>query len=168
MEAPKIITSALECNNCDSVIREEDSFCEECGYPIKGTEQDIAKFYAKRVMNKRKNNNAAEKIKSARNTLYVIAGIVLVFGLFLYFQDSDVGALLINVIVGFIYVILGSWSNRKPLVALLLGLLLYLTVIVISAIADPLTLVAGIIWKVLIIVFLAKGIYSASSITKSA
>ncbi|AUC75093.1 zinc-ribbon domain-containing protein [Olleya sp. Bg11-27] len=168
MEAPEIITPVLVCKHCDMTIQEDDAFCEECGYPIKGSEQDVAKFYAKRVMDKRKNNNAEEKIKSARNTLYVIAGVVFLFGLFLFFKNGDNVALLVNFILGAIYMLLGTWSKQKPLVALLLGLLLYITIIVISAIADPLSLVAGVIWKVLIIAYLGKGIYSASSINKAA
>ncbi|MGB6268617.1 MAG: hypothetical protein WBF67_06345 [Olleya sp.] len=167
MEIPEISINQIECNHCDTLINEDVAFCTACGYPVQGDEQDVAKFYAKRVMNKRKNSDAKQKIKSARNTLYVIAGFVILFGLFVYYQNDDMPVLIVNVIIGCIYIFLGSWSEEKPLVALLLGLLLYITTIVISAIADPLSLVSGIIWKVLIIAYLGKGIYSASSINKA-
>lgn len=167
-EAPKIITNALECKHCDTPHDEASLFCHECGYPLKGTEEDVAKFYAKRVMDKRKSKDAEKKIKSARTTLYVIAGIIMVFGFFIFLSSKDVTALIINIIVGVIYIVLGTWSKHKPLIALLLGLLLYLTIIVITAIAEPKTLVSGIIWKIVIIAYLAKGIHSASSVNKLA
>ena len=166
MEAPEITTITLTCIHCDTPIHETHMFCEECGYPLKGSEQDVAKFYAKRVMDKRKTNNAEEKIKSARNTLYVMAGIIVVFGLFLFYKNADISGLIINIIVGVIYILLGVWSKQRPLIALLLGLLLYVTIVVVTAIAEPHTLLSGVIWKVLIIAYLAKGIYSASLINK--
>jgi len=48
--------------------------------------------------------------------------------------------------------------------ALLLGLFLYLTTIIISAVIEPTTLIRGILWKIIIIAYLGKGIYSASSL----
>ncbi|WGD36119.1 zinc ribbon domain-containing protein [Olleya sp. YS] len=167
MEVPEISTSQIECNHCDTPINEDISFCPECGYPVQGDEQDVAKFYAKRVINKRKTSDAKRKIKSARNILYVIAGFIMLFGIFMYFKDGDFPVLVVNIVIGGIYIFLGSWSEQRPLVALLLGLLLYLTTVVISAIAEPATLVSGIIWKVLIIAYLGKGIYSASSLNKA-
>ncbi len=168
MEIPQSIILQSECKHCETPAKEEASFCSECGYPIKGSDQDIAKFYAKRVMDKRKTDNAYEKIKSARKTLFIIAGIITVFGFFIYYKTEDIVPLSINLVVSIVYVVLGFWSKQRPLIALILGLLLYLTLIIITAIADPLTLVAGIIWKILIIGYLAKGIYSASSINKAA
>lgn len=168
MEVPQSIILQSECKHCETPVKEDHSFCSECGFPLKGSDQDVAKFYAKRVMDKRKTNNAHEKIKAARKTLFIIAAIITVFGFFIYYKTQDLVPLIINLVVSVVYVVLGVWSKQRPLIALILGLLLYLTLIIITAIADPLTLVAGILWKILIIGYLAKGIYSASSINKVA
>ena len=107
-----------------------------------------------------------KKINSARNTLYVMAAINFVFGLYFFFTNQDIATLVASMILSIIYLLLAYWSSQKPLMALLLGLLLYLTTIIISAIVDPVTIIQGILWKIVIIAYLGKGIYSASSIKK--
>ena len=162
------LEETLLCNHCETSVNDDDAFCQDCGYPLKGNEQDVAKFYAKRAMNKNKNIDAAEKIKSAKNTLFVIAGVVLLFAIVRYLSIGDIADLIINFIVCCMYILLGFWTEQKPLIALLLGLLLYVTLVVISAVLEPMTLVKGILWKIVIISYLGKGIYSASSIKTNA
>jgi len=157
---------ATACSKCDSIIETENVFCSNCGYPENGTEKDIAVFHANNAMERNKNMDAGKKIKSARNTLYVMAGISFLSGIFLFFQDYDSAILVTNVILSLIYLVLGYWSMKKPVMALLLGLLLYLTTIIISAVFEPTSIVRGIIWKVVIIAFLGKGLYSALSVKK--
>ena len=156
----------LACYVCKTPMNADEVYCPECGYPEKGTDKEKAQFHARNAMQKNQHMDADQKIKSARNVLYVIAGIILVFGFISFFSDQDVAVLVTNVILGAIYLVLGSWTSKKPMVAILLGLLLYLTTIIISAIFDPSTIIRGVIFKILIIAYLAKGLYSASSIKK--
>lgn len=169
MESPEELTAEPTiplCTHCETVITQDTAFCPECGYPEKGTEQDVAKFYARRAMAKNNTIDAEEKINSARNTLFVIGGVVMLFGFINFYIDEDNTKLIVNFIICAIYILLGFWTKQKPLVALLLGLLLYITTVVISAIFEPVTLFKGILWKVLIIGYLGKGIFSASAIKK--
>ena len=154
------------CFFCKTPMKSEDVFCPECGFPENGTDKEKAQFHARNAMERNKHMDADKKIRSARNVLYVMAGIVLVFGFIAFFIDQDMGVLITNAILGIIYLVLGSWTSKKPMMAILLGLLLYLTTIIISAIFDPSTIIRGIIFKVFIIAYLAKGVYSASSIKK--
>lgn len=164
MESSEI--EVIKCTHCEIPITETTAFCPECGYPEKGNEQDVAKFYARRVMAKNKNIDAEEKINSARNTLFVMAGVVMLYGFYHFFVNADSATLIVNFIVCCIYILLGFWTKEKPMIALLLGLLLYVTMIIISGILEPISLVKGILWKIIIIGYLGKGIYSASSIKK--
>jgi type III secretory pathway component EscR len=157
-------TSSLNesaCSFCKKPIEEDVIFCPHCGHPENGTEKERAQFFAKRAMNKNKAIDAKDKISSARNTLFVLAGIMVLFGIIIYGSTNSVLDLGINLFFAFIYLVLAFWSEQKPFIALLIGLFLYITLIVINAIIDPVTLVRGIIWKVLIISYLGKGIYSA-------
>lgn len=155
------------CSFCDKGITPSDAtFCNHCGHPENGTDQQRAKFFAKRAVEKNKNIDADKKIKSARNTLFILSGIITVFGFFVYLRTEDIIGFATNLVISFIYLALAFWSKEKPLIALLVGLLLYITIIVISAIVEPATLVQGILWKIIIISFLGKGLYSASSIKK--
>ena len=160
------LTQSLECRLCKTAIDIESVFCSNCGFPEHGTNNEIASYHAKAAMDKNKHMDAGKKIKSARNTLYVMSAITLVFGLFYFFQLQDIAVLVTNIILCIIYLVLAEWTSKKPMMALLLGLLLYLTTIIISAIFEPSTIIKGILWKVIIISYLAKGIYSASSIKK--
>lgn len=156
--------SESNCSICKTPMELENVFCPECGFPENGTDKDVAQFHARNAMKKNQHMDADKKIKSARNVLFVMAGIVLLFGIISFFGDQDIAVLVTNVVLGIIYLALGSWTSKKPLVAILLGLLLYLTTIIIGAILEPSTLIRGIIFKILIIAYLAKGVYSASSI----
>jgi hypothetical protein len=69
--------------------------------------------------------------------------------------------LIINLIVAAIMLALSFWARRAPLPAVLIATATYVVVIVGSAIADPATLAQGWIVKLIIIVFLVKGIKAA-------
>ncbi|NQX96394.1 MAG: hypothetical protein HRT73_00750 [Flavobacteriales bacterium] len=159
-------TSTLLCSQCSTSMNESDVFCNSCGFPEKGTSREQAKFHAKAVMKKSNKNDADKKVKSARNTLYVVGGFTGVVGVSSYFLAGDVAVLVTNLILSGIYVLLGFWSTKKPLAALLSGLLLYITVVVINGVFEPETLYKGIIWKILIITYLGKGLYSANLVQK--
>lgn len=154
------------CSICKTPMVSENIFCPECGFPENGTDKDVAQFHARNAMKNNEHMDADKKIKSARNVLYVLAGFTIVFGIIYFFIEKDDAILVTNVILGLIYLVLGSWTTKKPLVAILLGFLLYLTVIIISAIVEPSSIVRGVIFKIIIIGYLAKGVYSASSIKK--
>ena len=158
--------SESSCSKCETPMQLENVFCPECGFPENGTDKDVAQFHARNVMQKNQHMDADKKIKSARNVLYVMAGITFLWGFIFFIGDQDVAVLVTNVVLGIIYLVLGSWTSKKPLVAILLGLLLYITTIIIAAIFEPATIIKGIIFKIIIIAYLAKGVYSASSIKK--
>ena len=50
--------------------------------------KDVAQFHAKNAMKKNQHMDADKKIKSARNTLYVMAGITIVFATITFFYKS--------------------------------------------------------------------------------
>jgi len=95
-----------------------------------------------------------------------MAGLNFLMGIFIFSSSQDIPTLVASTILCIMYLLLAFWSSKKPLMALLLGLLLYLTTIIISAIVDPATIVKGLLIKIFIIAYLGKGIYSASSLNK--
>lgn len=149
------------CSNCNQPIAGKPKFCVNCGFPENGTDAEKAKFHGQQALDRSKTKDAPKQIKSARNTLFIIGGIQLLFSIFVFFTLDSTAELIAGLIVFVIYLLLGFWSQKKPLIALILGLLVYLTLIGISALDDPMNLVKGIIVKVIIIGFLAKGINSA-------
>ncbi len=150
------------CSQCSTAISEETKFCTNCGYPEKGTEKEQATYHAQKIMKKSKAKDDKKRIESARNTLYWIAGIFFVSGIFLFAISQDNAILVTNIIIAIIYLILAYFSKEKPFATLLSGLLLYILIITLNAIFDPSTLFSGIIIKIIILSFLIKGVYSAS------
>jgi hypothetical protein len=142
-------------------MEEGQIFCNDCGYPQNGTEDQKSSFHAKRVMKRRQGDEAQKRIRFARNSLYVIAGFSFLYGLFHFFVNDDMATLVSSGILAIIYLALGYWSQQKPLIALVLGLLVYLTLITIGVVLGGEPIYRGIIIKVIIIAYLAKGINSA-------
>ncbi len=161
MELEESITLPEVCKQCETVLKDEHTYCPSCGYPQRGTAGEKSKFHAERVMNKSKANQAPKVIQQARTILFVIAGITFLYGIILFFSHDDMASLIAAAVMASVYVILGYWSQQKPLVALVLALLVYATNIVINAIAEPSSIHRGIILKGIIIYFLARGINSA-------
>ena len=157
-------TNSIPCSHCQKEVEVADIFCGHCGYPQNGTQEQQSKFYGQLAIKNARNEDAHDKVKSARNTLFVLSGIIAVFGFVQYLNHQDIVTLGIDFGISLIFLGLAFWTESKPLMAVLIGLLLYLTMIVINAIIEPISLFKGIIWKVIIISFLGKGLYSASSI----
>ena len=154
------------CSQCNLEIVKETKFCANCGFPENGEEKEKAIFHANKVMKKNEVIDNQKKIKSARNTLYWMAGISFVYGLFYFIRIQDSASLIIQTIISMVYLVLAYWSQKKPFAALLSGLLLYLTIIATLAIVEPTSISSGIIFKIIIITFLSKGVYSASQSAK--
>jgi hypothetical protein len=157
------------CDCCFKSINVDDTYCDSCGYPLKGSEFDQKNFIATRNSKEIDLEAAAEKIKKAGNVLYWIAGASVLSGVLFfmigYSKDGEnaepVATLIVYIILGMIYLALASWSKKKPFAAIVSGLSLYIIVIVLSAIADPATIVQGIIIKGIFIAYFIKGIKSA-------
>lgn len=156
-----------QCSHCSTAISIDDKFCISCGFPEGGTEQEQSKFHADRIIEHSKTKESAKVLRNARNTLFVIAALSFLGGLFLFFAMDDFAGLIAQIILSVIYVVLGYWSQQKPLIALVLGLLVYATTVVLMALIEPSTIYRGIIIKIFVIVYLGRGINSALHLRKT-
>jgi len=149
------------CNSCNTAVSNADAFCNNCGYPLHGTEQEQMDFISNRTYKEIDLEDYNKQIKKAGMALYLIAAFALLWGIILYATSKELAILLGSLIICIIFVALGAWSRRKPLAAILSGAALYAILIILSAIDNPITIVSGIIWKVLIIGAFIRGIKSA-------
>ncbi len=157
----ELIIAPKTCSQCNSEIEWEQKFCNDCGYPEGGTAQEQSGFHARQVMKKRGQAEATSQIRKGRNSLFVVAGIAFLSGIYYYFILEDSAVLIVNTILSLCYLLLGFWSQKRPLVALILGLLVYLTTLVLNGLLEPETIYKGLLIKIFIIVYLSKGINSA-------
>jgi hypothetical protein len=73
------------------------------------------------------------------------------------------GLLVVNLILAAIMVVLAWWSKRRALPAILIATAVFVVVQVAGAIADPKTLMQGIVVKAIVIAVLVRGIKGALS-----
>lgn len=103
-------------------------------------------------------------IKNARNALFVVAALQIIFGIIMGVAqggDEAVYVMVVACVIGAIFFGLGLWTKSKPYTAILTGLILFIVLHTIEAIADPASIMRGIILKVLVIVYLAKSLGDA-------
>jgi hypothetical protein len=100
-----------------------------------------------------------KKFKNARIWLYVLAGFQFIIGIIEYSRENGRVAWIAGGVDWFIalcFFLLAVWSNKKPAAAFLTALIFYCCIIAALGIFDPLSIVRGIIFKILIIIALYK------------
>lgn len=153
--------SELKCYCCKTVYKEDDKFCGNCGYPFQATPEEQKQFSIKYSVNKFSKDDIEKKVKEARIVLFVIAGFTVVQGAIIYFKEESGLLLVVNIILAAIYAGLGFWAKKKAFAAILTGTLIYLSVMILNAFVNPLTIIQGIIFKVVFLVAFIKAAYGA-------
>ncbi len=130
------------------------------------SEKEDAKLIAERILNK---SNAAEdkgKVKNARIVLLVIGVINILVGLYYLFGVGAEVEGYTGLILGGLFVGLYFIGIQRPMLALIAGLSIYGILILLDAIVDPVTIIKGIVLKVIFIILLIKGIISINKLPK--
>lgn len=163
-EVPEALVDTT-CKNCSKTVPAGQKFCTHCGFPVHATPEEEDQFYYRQGAKQLELDSLDKTISNARNALWIIAGVTAVFGLGIYFFNPDAEAamavLITNLIVAGIFVALGFWANQKPFTALLSALILYVTLYLYGVIVAGANPLSGIIVRVIIVVYLVKGINSA-------
>lgn len=149
----------LDCTNCQHLTGPVDVYCERCGYPVRGGETEQQRFTWRQESLEIDTNLAEKRVRQGRNMLFITAAISVGSGMLLSKQGNVY--LISGIILGIIYAILGAWANQKAFAALLTGLVLYLSLQGFEAVTNPAVITKGLLIKVIIVVFLAKGLSGA-------
>lgn len=154
-----------KCAACYTNVIADDVYCANCGYPLKGSEFDQRSFIAGREATSLDLADYNKKIRSAGNSLYYLAGVFLLSAIVIFFTNQDAPEVLGNtlpvLILAILFVALGGYTSKKPLACIICGLSLYIIVQVLAIIGDPTIAFRGIIFKIVIIGYLIKGIKTA-------
>ncbi|MGZ3776027.1 MAG: hypothetical protein ACXVI9_00065 [Mucilaginibacter sp.] len=160
-----ITEETVYCKSCAAQATANDQFCNSCGYPLKGAEQEQKKFLMDKSYKELNLDEANKQVKRASYALYYIAGATLLSGLILYgvnkggSQNGTV--LLVNTIIAVIFAAIGIWCPRKPLAAIITGASFYALIVILNAVSNPLTILSGIIFKIFIVGCFIRGIKAA-------
>jgi len=160
------------CNSCFTKVEMEDQFCNHCGYPLKGTEQEKANFKATPVAHALNRRDYEKRLQNATNTLYYLTGVFVLGGMILFFQNKDesdvLRYVLPNLILAIVFLVLGGYTHKKPLACIISGFVLYIIIQILTIISYPESFVSPIviIVKIVIIGYLVKGIKSAIEVDR--
>jgi hypothetical protein len=103
-------------------------------------------------------------VRRARITIFVLAGITLLLGLLLAFTDPTTEEWLVvamAIVIAGTYTALGIWANARPYQAITIALVLFVSLILLTLILDPAGIFSGIILKIIVVVYLVRGINSS-------
>ena len=106
-----------------------------------------------------------KKINKSRNTLFFVAALTLIAGLFLIKINgyNDGREFKFTVFISLVFVALGFFTKKEPFAALVMALIIYVGLWFLTvALVGPEYLFKGIIAKAFIIFFIASGIPHAS------
>lgn len=151
----------LKCYCCRSHYKENDIFCGACGYPLNGSPEEQKQYSIQFTLNKIDKENAQSKVSEARIVLFALSIFTLISCVVGYLGNASGVLLAINIILACIYAGLGFWASKKAFAAIFTGGLIYITIILLNGIFDPVTILQGIIFKVIFVVGFIKAAYSA-------
>jgi hypothetical protein len=118
-------------------------------------------------------------VRKARNALFWTAGLIFLgemIAMFRLGQGFDPIIFVIALVEAGIFIGLALWTKRKPHTAVVTGLIVFASIIILSAVLSGMTdgteavvksLLGGIIVKVIILVTLIKAISDANALQKA-
>ena len=171
---------AVTCPHCSAVNAVAGAFCEACGKALPSAAPAGPRVLTGDAMPTSGAGRAVvsddlrKKMRQASYALLAVAIIQTIIGPVMLYaskaqMERQTGAPAEITAIGWIIVIgiasafwiLFLWSRFQPLAAAIVGMVLFLTIILLDAIADPMTIAQGLIMKVIVIAVLAKGISAA-------
>ncbi len=169
--------SGTACSRCGAMPQAEgERFCGQCGNAraISGNAEagaaptgfdDSAATEARLTELEKQSNNAASALRIVA-IVYFISAVVTYFtfgGDGSSAEAKSTAQLMCGLTagVGVLFLVLNVWSRRNPLPAVASGLVVYATLIVLNALADPATLAKGLLLKIIILYALVRGLKAA-------
>ena len=151
------------CGHCNQPVSPDEKFCTNCGYPANGTEREQRNFYIALENKKNLVKDSQKKIRNVKIMLGIIATIQALAGFFYLFSAAEIGSVLAIIQFVAVLLILGCiiWVNHNPLTGIMAAFVVYILLVILSSLGDPVNLVRGLLWKIIIIGIFIKGIAAA-------
>ena len=149
------------CSYCKAVISQVEVHCENCGFPLAGTEKEKAIFIGQQTLRKSKVDSSKKMVGKTRIILYIVAGFQLLDAILFYtLYDNFVDAILHLIIAAFLATF-SYLSPKKPILFISLSLGVMLSYYLLLFLVDPMFLYQGILWKFAIVMALLYTLYDA-------
>jgi hypothetical protein len=112
------IPNLPKCRACGNAVNEQDQFCINCGFPLKGTEQNKTCLFPPVILENTRYKNCTGKLKMHKPLYLYWPDYFLVVGVIAYFiagqNELAFAALIQNLILAAVFLALGGWAKSKP------------------------------------------------------
>ena len=165
-------TAEITCPHCGAA-NPSAAFCQSCGKALPSAMPSAPRvttsatgFAATGAGRALQSDELHKQAKKAAGALLAVAVIQAVFGALIVFvllpRDLPAetrGVVMVSVFgIAAVFFALYFWARRQPLPASIVGLILFVTIHLIDAVADPAALARGLIMKIIIIAILVNAI----------
>ena len=154
------------CSKCKSELKENDVFCTNCGYPEKGTEEEIKKYNYSIKLKQDVIDDGKKKLKNVKILLYAIAGINFLYGVFYLTNELTFTDGLASLIAAGVFLAFVIWVNKQPLTGIIVAFIFWILLQLSVVLVDPVLLFKGLLLKAIFIGIFLKGISSAMDAKK--
>lgn len=151
----------LTCPNCKEEISQVEITCENCNYPLAGTEKEKAVFIGQQIANKSKIGDAKGAQGKAQKILYIIGAFQLFNAFRAYNNGLNTEDIIFYIVLGGVLMAFGFLSSKKPLLFISLAFAIMLGYYALLFSINPEYLFQGIIWKAITLGFLGYGAFGA-------
>lgn len=159
-----VITDPSVCFVCETPgLDPAEKFCTHCGFPQNGDISEQRRYISQKRMESISLKYDEKDLYKSQWYLYAVAFLNFLSGIIIGEPDF----IFVSAFFCVVYIGLGIWSRFNPFAALLVGLLIYITMWIISIIANPSFIILGIIIKIIIIGGLVRGIINAGKIERA-
>ena len=110
-----------ECKICKTEVEESLSICAVCKYPLKGTDQEKAKYVARQVIQKSDVLGSFQRLKHARILLFILGAFFMLPPLLRGVVGIE---LIVSIVLGFVFIGFGFLTFKRPSIAILIPLCL--------------------------------------------
>ena len=163
----------VACPHCGAANPSTGAFCEACGKALPSAAPASPRvmtsadgFAATGAGRNLQSEELHKQAKKAAGALLAVAIIQAAFGALFVFalMPREVPAETRNIIlvsvfgIAAVFFALYFWARKQPLPASIVGLILFVTVHLLDAVADPAALVRGLLMKIIIIAILVNAI----------
>lgn len=163
------------CRKCGKEAADDQAYCANCGDPLQGgLKKENSSSPRDPVSSEEEEQRRL--IKEARISIMVVAVIIIISSLIRWLQleseISKIGPMLVDqeavdmtrasivgdFLLSAFFIFLFWWAKSSPFGATLAGFIFFITIIIVSVVIEPKSLIMGILLKILIIAVLVNGL----------
>ncbi|MDG5493201.1 hypothetical protein [Psychroserpens sp. SPM9] len=157
----------INCPSCKNEVNQNISSCPNCQFPFFGTKEEKAKHIGKFITDKNILTDSVDSLDRSRNILFLIA-LLTVVGVVIETKKGTLGQidLIINIVIISILIICGIFVFKKPILANLIAISLFVILYVIQIITNPAIFLENILFKIITLGFLGFSVVQVLKASK--